>query len=214
MTLLLAATACSSDGKEAAAGEAEACEGLLGAGGIEWIKKSTQQDTTLGSDGSIQSARSRFQKYARVWDPKSEEVPLFSSTEVCRVLVQDQTPRKNYLTIRYGASIFPFDFPFEREIGMEAGRTVIPVNSEVKLVHYKERQGVATQYHIYVKCKVSDSPEGQEREVPLQGVMEDTLTGDTSDEVHLKYLLHSTRVLVRDFGCQNRPSVPEEVTGH
>jgi hypothetical protein len=86
---------------------------------------------------------------------------------------------------------------------------VTEVNSDVRLVHGKDADG-ATRYRVYVRCKIAGTPAQQESEVPIEGLMTDTLTGDTDARVHLTRLLHSAKVVADAFDCVNKPVVPEE----
>ncbi|MEU0073191.1 hypothetical protein ABZ027_27110 [Streptomyces sp. NPDC006332] len=213
LVLLLGAGSCTSgngdgdeDGTEATAGEQTTCEQLLGASGVDWVKNSTKDKTGVATDSeTLKSARSLFYSYAKAWSPKSSEIPMFTNSELCRVLKTAGASGNKNLSIHYGASIVPFH---EKSGASEAG-TATAVNADVKLVHKTARNGTA-KYYVYIKCRVSGAPEGQENEVPIEGVMNDTLTGDTDTRTHMKYLLHSAGVVARSFDCKNNPTVPAD----
>ncbi|MFD7403166.1 hypothetical protein ACFV7R_10935 [Streptomyces sp. NPDC059866] len=217
VTLLLGSTACSSgnakestDPEKTADSTRETCEVLLGAAGVKWVKRSSVRETGLAETSDLKSAKDQYYEDARAWDSQSNKVPVFTGSEVCRVVVKEQKPHKNYLSFRYGASIFPFDYPFGKKTGIYDAKSVISVNSDVKFVIWKDR-GSPDRYSVYVKCGVPGAPAGQETGVPIEGSMTDTLTGETTAENHLKYLLHSARVVAQTFDCQNKPTVPEEL---
>lgn len=213
LVLLLGTGSCTSgdgDGKETTADEPSTCEQLLGAAGVEWVKNSAKEKTGVASDSEdLKSARSLFYGYAKAWDPKSTQIPTFSNSELCRVVKTSGATTNKNLSIYYGASIVPFDFSVDEKAGAQGTKTATPVNADVKLVHAKRKNG-SGKYYIYVKCRISGAPAGQENEVPIEGVMHDTLTGDTDARVHMKYLLHSAGVVARSFDCQNNPKVPAE----
>jgi len=209
LVLLLGTGSCTSgdgDGKQTTADEQSACEQLLGASGVDWVKNSTKAKTGVATDSeTLQSARSLFYTYAKAWDLKISEIPMFTNSELCRVLKTVGASSNKNLSIYYGASIVPF----AEKPGVSGTQTVTPVNTDVKLVHKTARNGNA-KYYVYIKCRVSGAPAGQEDEAPIEGVMHDTLTGDTDVRVHMKYLLHSAGVVARSFDCQNNPTVPSD----
>jgi len=213
LVLLLGTGGCTSsdgDGGETAADEQSTCEQLLGASGVDWVKDSVQEKTGVASDSEdLKSARSLFYGYAKAWDSKSSQAPTFTNSELCRVVKTAGATTNKNLSVYFGASIVPFDFSADEGSGASGTGTATPVNADVKLVHEKGRNG-SGKYYVYVKCQVSGAPAGQEDEVPIEGVMHDTLTGDTDVRVHMKYLLHSAGVVARSFDCQNNPTVPSD----
>ncbi|MGM9336878.1 hypothetical protein [Streptomyces murinus] len=146
-------------------------------------------DTGKRDDGTPTTCRSlldaagaRFREDARSWSGDKDEVTMFGGSELCRIVVRDQKPHTSALSLRFGASNFPFDSPFGAKGGVyddETGRTLGP-----------------------------DAPRGQETGILLHGSLTDTLTGATTPEDHQKYLLHAAGVVAKEFGCGNRPVVP------
>ncbi|MFF0889105.1 hypothetical protein ACFY3O_25820 [Streptomyces sp. NPDC001046] len=84
------------------------------------------------------------------------------------------------------------------------------INSDVKLVHGKGSSG-KRKYFVYVRCQVEGASADQKDEVPLEGVLTDTLTSSGSADEHLKYLLRSASEVLPAFQCQNNPHVPTTV---
>ncbi|MGW0142648.1 hypothetical protein [Streptomyces calvus] len=208
LIVLFGAGACSTDndGKQETAREST-CEKLLGKSGVEWVKNNTAGETGVSADSdTLENARSLFHKQARSWASSTEEVPNFSNSELCRV-VKTQSSSGASLSIRYGASVVPFDHPFDQDMPFAPARTVTPVNTDVKLVHGKDSKG-KSKYYVYVRCQVEGALPAQKDEVPLEGSMTDSLTEKESADAHLKHLLHSARAVVRVFQCQNTPKVP------
>ncbi|MEV6756508.1 hypothetical protein [Streptomyces sp. NPDC051214] len=207
---LLGVSACSSGGGNGSAASRDACERVIGKPGIEWIKDNVSaSEVAIHGPDTLDEARVLFQKQMKGWTPDEAEAPSFLRSEVCRV---SATPKKQgeYLAIEYGASIFPFDSPFDKNRAGEKRLVEIPVNSDVKLVYGKDRLG-PVHYRIYVKCGVAGAADGQEKEVPLEGDMVDTLTRDTDTRVHLEHLLRSAETVTRAFKCRNKPDIPREV---
>lgn len=212
VALLLGSAACSSgDTKDAETGEATrtACEDLLGTAGEKWVKDNSARETGLVDVSALKTAKADFYDDAKSWDPNSKAIPSFMPSEVCRVVVRDQKPHTSRLSISYGASVFPFDSPFGEKSDVNDEETLVPVNSDVKLV-VRKNDGVY-DYSVYVKCRVPGTPAAQETGVPLEGSMTDTLTGDKATKPHLQYLLHSAGVVAKAFACQNNPTVPASV---
>lgn len=210
---ILGIGACSSgevNENDSPATSRDACERVIGKPGVEWIKSSVPTgEVAMNGPGGLDEARVLFQKQMKEWVPNEAEVPSFLRSEVCRASVKPKK-RGEYLAIEYGASIFPFDSPFDRHRAGEKDLTEIRVNSDVKMVYGKDRLG-PVHYRIYVKCGVAGAADGQEKEVPLEGDMVDTLTGNTETRVHLKHLLHSAEAVTHAFACRNNPDIPKEV---
>ncbi|MBN0044193.1 hypothetical protein JS756_08740 [Streptomyces actuosus] len=209
LPLLLAATGCDSgDGNQQDDRAGETCTTLLGKAGETWVKESSAQETGRADTGDLPSAKERFYQDARSWSAGDEQaVRLFSRTEVCRVVLRQQKPHTSRLSLAYGASSFPFDSPFGEKNSVEVPETLVPVNSDVKLVTRRLNGSMA--YSVYVKCRVPGAPVGQEEGVPLEGSLTDTLVAGAGRLEHLTYLLHSARVVADAFGCRNDPVVPE-----
>ncbi|GAA3193214.1 hypothetical protein GCM10010451_49070 [Streptomyces virens] len=208
LVVLLGAGACSTDNdsKQETATEST-CEKLLGEAGVEWVKNNTVGETGVSPDSdTLESAKSLFHKQARSWKPSTEEVPTFSNSELCQV-VKTGSPSGESLSIRYGASVVPFDHPFDQDSPSIPARTVTPINTDVKLVHGKDSKE-KSKYYVYVRCQVEGASTAQRDEVPLEGVMTDSLTEKEAVDAHLKYLLQSARAVTRGFQCQNAPKVP------
>ncbi|WP_330457556.1 hypothetical protein OIB37_11940 [Streptomyces sp. NBC_00820] len=207
--LLLASVACSGgDTKSTGTGDRtrETCEDLLGAAGEKWVKSSSAQETGLVDVKDLRAAKSVFYDDARSWDPSSKALTSYAPSELCRIVVRDQKRHTSRLSISYGASGFPFDSPFGEKSDVYDEETLIRVNSDVKLVVRKDDGDY--DYSVYVRCQVPGASAEQETGVPLAGSMTDTLTRDTGTEPHLRYLLHSARVVAKEFGCRNHPVVP------
>ncbi|BFO15825.1 hypothetical protein SHKM778_22130 [Streptomyces sp. KM77-8] len=214
LSLLLGAGACTAEGStKQKDDEATACKELLGTSGVDWVKSNTEAETGVSSTSDdLESAKSLFREQAKNWVPSSTKVPLFTNSELCRV-VQKSDPSTASLSIRYGASVTPFDHPFDKKSTTVPDQTVTPVNADVKLVYGKDSRE-KQRYYVYVRCQVPGAPAGQANEVPLEGVMTDTLTKSDSVDDHLNYLLHSTRMVLKEFECQNNPHVPESAPAH
>ncbi|MCM1942571.1 hypothetical protein NC239_30645 [Streptomyces sp. G3] len=205
--LLIAATACDAETEKSSS--PSACERLLGQSGIEWLEHNQGQEADSSESGDLKDAKEDFYRDAREWKPDNDKTPTFLSTEVCRYLAHDKSNEQGILSLSYGASILPFDYPFNKEEDTYSSVSVVSVNSDVKLVT-RDDDGTL-EYSVYVKCQVSDASPGQERGVPIEGTMRDTLTGDTDTNTHLTYLLQSARTVVDDFSCKNKPSVPTQL---
>ncbi|MBT3166163.1 hypothetical protein HTV80_24080 [Streptomyces sp. Vc74B-19] len=204
--MLLVLGGCSGDDSSTDEGDHDvaACRELLGAAGVDWVKDNTASETGIapGSD-DLKSAKSLFEAHAKSWDPSSEGIPVFNNSELCRVVKQPNSTG-NSLSIRYGASVTAFDHPFGGD------QIVTPVNTDVKLVYGKKSPG-ELGYFVYIRCQVKGAPAGQMNEVPLEGVMTDTLTNADGADEHLTYLLHSAQKVIAEFQCENNPQVPAEV---
>ncbi|GGP66801.1 hypothetical protein GCM10010247_44550 [Streptomyces calvus] len=114
---MFGAGACSTDndGKQETVREST-CEKLLGEAGVEWVRKNTVGETGVSPDSdALESAKSLFHKQARSSKPSTEEVPTFSNSELCQV-VKTGAPSGESLSIRYGASVVPFDHPFDPDM--------------------------------------------------------------------------------------------------
>lgn len=214
--LLLGAGACTADkdqakGKEKvedAAPDDSTCNELLGNAGLKWLKDHTGGKARLKVPDDLKSARALFYRQVENWDPEKTGVRIFQRADVClaRTNVADE---RRELEIRFGPSYFTFDTRFD-DVSSTGDKTVETlVNSDVKLVHGKDNEGVV-RYRVYVKCKIPGTPAKQENEIPIEGLMADTLTGDTGARVHLTRLLHSAKVVADSFDCENKPVVPAE----
>ncbi|MFD5032433.1 hypothetical protein ACFWM0_18740 [Streptomyces sp. NPDC058405] len=215
VALLLGASACSDEGgdsapKDSAAAQDSACEELLGDAGLKWLESRTggPGKAHMRSDDGLEEARTLFYDQVLGWDPDSDGVPSFVTAEVCKARTDVADPRKQ-LALQFGASLFPFDSPFDAKSDIQAEPAVTPVGPDVKLVHGKDRDGTV-RYRVYVKCRIAGAPAEQENEIPVEGQLADTLTGETSARVHLTRLLHSAGVMTKNLGCENKPLVPAE----
>ncbi|WP_330259510.1 hypothetical protein OG586_22600 [Streptomyces murinus] len=183
LALLLATAGCGAgDTGKRDDGTATTCRSLLGAAGTAWVKRHSDQETGVADATGLDAAGARFREDARSWSGDKDEVTMFGGSELCRVVVRDQKPHTSALSLRFGASNFPFDSPFGAKGGVyddETARTLGP-----------------------------DAPRGQETGILLHGSLTDTLTGATTPEDHQKYLLHAAGVVAKEFGCGNRPVVP------
>ncbi|MFF0064130.1 hypothetical protein ACFYRC_21745 [Streptomyces sp. NPDC005279] len=210
-SLLLGAVACTTGEKKGdSSAEDATCNELLGEAGLMWLEGRTggPGKVRLKNTDDLKKARSLFYDQVENWGPDDSGVPTFVDADVCRARTDVENPKKE-LALRYGPSVLPFDFPFGVASGVTPAPTVTPVNSAVKLVHGKDRDG-RLSYRVYVKCKIPGMPTKQENEIPIEGELTDTLTGDTGARVHLTHLLHSAKVVADSFGCQNKPVVPAE----
>ena len=208
LTVLLGATACDvDDARNRDDRTADTCKSLLGEAGTAWVKGSSARETGVVDVVDLGSAKARFREDAMSWSGDEDKVSRFSGSEVCRIVVRDQSPHTSALSLRFGASAFPFDSPFGEKNAVYDDETLTPVNEDVRLV--TRRSGGSTSYDVYVRCRVPGAPEGQETGVPLQGSLTDTLTGGTAREERQKYLLHAAGVVAKRFDCRNHPVVPD-----
>ncbi|WP_415949912.1 hypothetical protein [Streptomyces sp. KLOTTS4A1] len=213
VSVLLTLGACSSGGGSAddrQQGYADACTHLLGDEGMRWLRSGID-DVEFNEPGSMKFARSHFRK--QVGDYQPGDVPYFTDSGVCGAYKPAADgPSEKRLSLRYGASPYPFDWDFATPDENDPGAEVVTVTPEVKLVYGPHRRMAdSTHYRIYVKCGVAGAAESSIDEIPLQGSLVDTLTGDSSHRAHLKYLLHSSKVVVDSFGCTNKPEIPTNV---
>ncbi|MFE6161736.1 hypothetical protein ACFQ7F_22815 [Streptomyces sp. NPDC056486] len=185
---------------------------------MQWLKdRSKGRRLEISAPDSTTSARAYFRKQVLDWNPPGgngiESVPSFGASGMCEAESKDaEPPHDEFVRIRYGASTFPFDFPFDRPLPNGDKRTVIDAGPDVKLVHRPDSQfNVATEYQVYVRCAVPGAPKGHLNEVPLEGSLRDTFTGDPSHRTHLQHLLHSAKVMAAGFGCTNKPQIPSAV---
>ncbi|MFG3112578.1 hypothetical protein [Streptomyces tendae] len=205
--LLIAATACESEKKDGSS--PSACEKLLGQSGIEWLKHNQGQEIDSSKSADLKDAKQSFYRDAREWKTGNDKTPTFLSTEVCRFSTHDKSAEQKAFSLSYGASMLPFDYPFNKEEDIYSSVSVVSMNSDVKLVT-RDNDGTL-EYSVYVKCQVPDASPGQEQGVPIEGTLRDTLTGDSDTNTHLTHLLHSARTVVKDFNCKNEPSVPAQL---
>ncbi|MFK4224220.1 hypothetical protein [Streptomyces sp. NPDC019890] len=215
--LLLGACACTADkeakeeAEETAKGDVlddSTCNELLGNAGLKWIEERTGGKVRLKVVDDLKKARSLFYQQVENWGPDDSGARTFLRADTCLART-DVTNAEKQLEIRYGPSYFRFDAPFDKASEVSPAQTVTPVNSTVKLVHGKDRDGMV-RYRVYVKCKIPGTSPKQENEVPIEGQLTDTLTGDTGARVHLTHLLHSAKVMADNLDCQNKPVVPAE----
>lgn len=209
-SLLLVASACTNESGDSTAAKESTCKELLGDAGLKWLEDRTRGPgkARLKSTDDLKTARSLFYKQVESWDRDSTGIPSFVTADVCKARTEVADSGKQ-LKILYGPSLFPFDFPFDENSEVSAMPTVTPVNSAVKLVHGKDGDGTVS-YRVYVKCKIPGTSAKQENEVPIEGELADTLTGDTSARVHFTHLLHSAQVMADNLDCQNKPTIPAE----
>lgn len=200
--LLLTATSCSTEG-DASTSAADGCEEALGDSGIAWV--GSHADVAGGGEldrGGVDLKDARAQHYKQMESGGSDGSHW--SSELCTITAFDAGKKKE-LKVEFGPSSLPFDFQTK---GAEEG-TITPVNSDVKLHQVEDSRGVV-RYGVYVKCKIPGTSSRQETETPLAGVMTDTLTSGTSARDHMKYLLHSARVMADSLKCRNDPTIPAE----
>ncbi|WP_189891120.1 hypothetical protein [Streptomyces xantholiticus] len=208
--VLLGAGACTADedgNKEdppPATAVGSACDALLGDAGMAWLKDRTGGESRPEAGDDLKKARSLFHRQVENWGPDESGARTFLRADLCRT-----TGGAGRFEVRYGPSYFPFDEPFDKASDVSPAQTVTEVNSDVRLVHGEDADG-ATRYRVYVRCKIAGTPAQQESEVPIEGLMTDTLTGDTDARVHLTHLLHSAKVVADAFECVNKPVVPGE----
>lgn len=182
---------------------ASACDALLG-DGTAWLKERTGGKARPEAGDDLAKARSLFHRQVENWGPDDSGARTFLRADLCRA-----TGGAGLFEVRYGPSYFPFDEPFDKASDVSPAQTVTELNPDVRLVHGEDADG-ATRYRVYVRCKIAGAPAQQESEVPIEGLMTDTLTGDTDTRVHLTHLLHSAKVVAAAFDCANKPVVPEE----
>ncbi|MFI1940569.1 hypothetical protein ACH44C_25885 [Streptomyces purpureus] len=217
--VLLCASACTSDkGKNTnadAAPDDSTCNELLGDAGLKWLKEHTGDKARLKVEHDLKTARSAFHQQienyyrkAKKQGPKDPLAHMFQKAYVCTSKT-DFTKRGTELEIQYGpaATAFDHDLSHPSRGGFKLVET--PVNSDVKLVHMTDPGGTIS-YILHVKCKISGTPAEQANEIPLEGMMIDTLTDETSSRIHYTHLLHSAKVVADTFGCENKPVVPAE----
>ncbi|MEC4019178.1 hypothetical protein [Streptomyces sp. H27-D2] len=209
--LILGTGACSENTKDADEKSDKAddwiCKELLGTSGLEWLTERSKPDVPrFKSTDDPTEARSQFRKQIEHWDPASTGIPMFTESDACRVRT-DIHDQNTQLSITYGPSLFPFDSPFGAKTVFGDTPTLTQINSDVKLVHGVESDKSA-YYRVYVVCRISGAPAKQENEVPLEGELIDTLTGDTNARVHFTRLLHSTKVITDGLDCKNEPDIP------
>jgi hypothetical protein len=215
--VLLGAGACTADEDTkkdrtekdtTAAPDDSTCNELLGDAGLKWLEDRTGGKARLKVPDDLKSARALFYRQVENWGPNDTGVRTFQRADVCLART-DVADTAKELEIRYGPSYFPFDTPFD-EVSTAGEKAIeTPVNSDVKLVHGKDTDGTL-RYRVYVKCKIPGTPAKQENEIPIEGLMADTLTGDTGARVHLTHLLYSAKVVADSFDCENKPVVPAE----
>ncbi|WP_328725474.1 hypothetical protein [Streptomyces sp. NBC_00259] len=217
--VLLGVGACTSDKGKDAAAEAtpddSTCKQLLGDAGLKWLKERTGDKAGLKVESDLKTARSlfhqqieNFYRKAKEPGPKDPLANWFQKAEVCESK-KDFTKRGKELEILYGPAATAFDHNVNRASngGFKIAET--PVNSDVKLVDMTDPGGKIS-YTLQVKCKIPGTPAEQANEIPLEGQMLDTLTGETSARIHYTHLLHSAKVVANTFGCENKPAVPTE----
>ncbi|MEU4883418.1 hypothetical protein AB0G19_23575 [Streptomyces althioticus] len=204
LPLLLALPGCADSGPAESDDDVAACKKLLGAAGVDWVKRNSESETgVMPGFEDLNSAKGLFEKQAISWDSRSADIPSYVGSELCRIVERAGTADRS-LTIRYGASILPFGHTFGDDW------VVKDLNVDVKLVYGKEAAG-RTRYTVHIRCQVKGAAAGQKDEVPLEGVMVDTLTNADSVDEHSMYLLHSARTVLKTFECLNDPQVPTDL---
>ncbi|MER6999261.1 hypothetical protein [Streptomyces sp. NPDC000410] len=209
--ILLSASACTTDknADEEATPDDSTCKELLGESGLNWLEDRTGGKARLKVKEDLKSARALFYRQVENEYPEASKYPMFRKATVCRSRTGATNPQKE-LEIRVGPSFFPFDTDFD-ETSRSGEKTIeTPVNSDVKLVLGKDWDRSTTLYRVYVTCKIPGTPAQQANEIPIEGTMTDTLTGETSLRVHYTHLLQSAKVMADNFGCENKPVVPAE----
>ncbi|MFJ8644863.1 hypothetical protein ACIRNI_01835 [Streptomyces sp. NPDC093546] len=197
-------TACSSvDEDQEPSATSSACEELLGSAGIEWLHSGTHdgESVRMGGRHSVAAASSLFRGQVENWTPGRKGIPSYAEAEVCTAAGPG-----GKVAIEYGPSILPFDSPITGTTGAKLIET--PVSSDVRLLQRITDGNV--EYVVFVTCKVPGTPAAQKNDVPLEGIMSDTLTGDASARTHFRHLLHSAQVMTDALDCENDPTVPGE----
>ncbi|WP_166026347.1 hypothetical protein [Streptomyces chilikensis] len=214
--LVVAVTGCdgSGDGSVVAPRKAlSACETLIGREGVEWAEAAAPVPVEESTQGRLDLAKAErwYQSSAYAWDPsKADKTHMSIDPPVCEIGPVGAKVEARSVEISYGGSISGFD---KLESGSEQlgeGVRVISVNQDVRLVLWTGTRD-ETLRSVHVRCKVPQTPEGQEDGMPLQGMMSDSLTNDRDDKNRLTYLLRSAHVVVEAFDCENHPTVPTQL---
>lgn len=199
VSLALPTTSCAT-GEAGPTPAADGCEEVLGSSGIKWVENHVAEDTgeTIERSGlDLKKNREEYLKQMKSWDPQDTHW----SSELC-TMSKFSSGKNKTLRIEFGPSSVPFDFDTKNSKGV----TTV-VNGDVKLHQVEDAQEV-THYGIYVKCKIPGTPPQQASRTPLAGVLTDTLTNGTSPGAHMTYLLRSTRAVVSNLQCENKPVIP------
>ncbi|CAL9437827.1 hypothetical protein [Streptomyces sp. enrichment culture] len=198
---LLGACATGEKGQEVN-GDVAACEEFLGEDALAWMKRQAlPDDLLLESEADLDKTRAEFQRWMREWRP-GDTPSAFPYAYVCSARKQDQ--RKWFHTLSYTQPPLWFD-----EIPSEVGSSGTRVNRDVWLTRKTDQRGLRF-YYIYLRCQVPGAPPEQGRQLPVMGVLTDSLTGDKNPRLHYTHLLHSARVMVEALGCTNKPVVPAQ----
>ncbi|MER7170927.1 hypothetical protein [Streptomyces mesophilus] len=176
---------------------------------MDWLKNEAKgQELSFSSPERPADARTLFRQQAADWEPDTAgDTPRFIDSELCRVRAKSASDT-GPLTLRFGASVAPFDTDFAKPVGDGIKRTAFEAGPDVKLVYWQERTDGSMQYYAYIKCGVPGAAANRATEVPLRGHMTDGLTENDSHRAHLQHLLHSTKVAAEEFGCTNKPDIP------
>ncbi|MER5480840.1 hypothetical protein ABT026_28265 [Streptomyces sp. NPDC002734] len=216
-TVLLAAlTGCDGSGNGGATTPRKAlsaCETLIGREGVKWAEAAASVPVEEFTKDRLDLAKAErwYQSSAYAWDPsKAEKMHLSIDPPLCEIGPVGAKVGARSVEISYGGSISGFDNLTSGSEHLGKGVQVISVNQDVRLVLWTERNG-ETQRSVHVRCKVPQTPKGQEDGMPLQGMMSDSLTNDRDDKNRLTYLLRSAHVVVEAFDCENHPTVPTEL---
>ncbi|MGW0929324.1 hypothetical protein [Streptomyces sp. NPDC002644] len=212
--LLAGLSSCSPEGVDRPASSAgtansappETCEKLLGEEGLAWVRDAGAGRTGITIDEPTADAVDRFRRIAKEWRPSADGT--LSTLELCRFVRKDQVPHRDAFSIEFGPSIS------ELHQSWIAGEPIdsvenLPVNDDVRLGVLRSK-ALGDQYVVRVGCRIPGTVEGQETQVPLEGLFRDELLQDTTDEEHLRHLLHAARVMVDEVGCENGPVLPAD----
>ncbi|MGH4033906.1 hypothetical protein ACQB60_33805 [Actinomycetota bacterium Odt1-20B] len=206
---LLAVGGCTSGDKKKDRAESEswACAKLMGKEGMAWLKNPTPPSEPDPDDpGTVAYARSEFRKQVPTWKPKEFDFPHTARSEMCDIGNPKRDPGDDFV-LTYGAAAYPFD----KHPGPNSEEISVRVGPDAKLVYGKDHQRDEWMYYVYVKCGAPGAPASQLNDVTLEGWMSDRLTGDPSHRTHLRYLLHSAKVMADAFDCTNNPQIPTTV---
>ncbi|MEU6156853.1 hypothetical protein [Streptomyces sp. NPDC047130] len=190
---------------------AEHCRRLIGADGVEWVKKS-QSSPIAESDRDVQGeakATRQFRREAESWTAATDEngYGWSSLKTVCRLVHEGRDVGGELLTIEFGAAATPWEKLPEGEL--EGGGVVTAAGEDAKLVSWEMGPDEPNEYSVFVKCRVEGSMYGQETRVPLEGTLTDGLSGDLGANPRFDLLLDAARVMVEKAGCLNGPELPD-----
>lgn len=188
------------------AAERATCEELFGGAGVKWLENGTRGagKLSLQSAHDLKATRSLLRSQIEKWRPSTDGVQLFmAAKDVCSAGVVGGG-REPAVTVDFRPSILPFDAPVGK-----GNLTETPVNSDVRLLIREEDAG-SVMYVAFVTCKLPGTQARQEKAVPIEADMRDSLTGDESARTHFTHLLHAARVVVGGLDCRNKPVIPAE----